>query len=148
MIVPDLNVLLYAHVDAFPFHSAARAWWEGAVRGTEEIGIPGVVVFGFVRIATNRRVFETPMGVDAATATVERWLSHPHIHLLVPGARHLDLAFGLLRAARTSADLSTDVQIAALAIENGGTVYSHDADFDSFAGLRRVDPVPRPSRRR
>jgi len=27
MIVPDINLLLYAEIDAFPWHSAARSWW-------------------------------------------------------------------------------------------------------------------------
>ena len=141
MIVPDVNVLLYAHVDAFPQHAKARAWWERAMGGAEEVGLPAAVVFGFVRIATNRRVFETPLKLEAALATVESWLARPHVHLLVPGARHLDLAFELLRAARTSADLTTDVQIAALALENNATVYSHDADFERLRGVRCIDPV-------
>ena len=50
MIIPDVNVLLYAHIDVFPQHADARRWWEGAVGSREEIGVPSVVVFGFVRI--------------------------------------------------------------------------------------------------
>jgi hypothetical protein len=33
VIVPDVNMLLYAEIDAFPRHAAARAWWEELLNG-------------------------------------------------------------------------------------------------------------------
>jgi hypothetical protein len=65
---------------------------------------------GFVGIATNPRVFDTPMTVERAIACVESWLALSHVRLLLPGPRHLELAFGLLRKlglcsiSRTSLD--------------------------------------------
>ena len=31
MIVPDVNLLVYAHNEAAPSHAAARAWWESTL---------------------------------------------------------------------------------------------------------------------
>ncbi len=141
MIVPDINLLLYAEIDAFPEHGAARRWWEGALNGERQVGIAPVCLFGFLRIATNRRVFTTPLGMDDAIARVARWLERPHVLLLVPASRHLDTAFRLLRKLGTGANLTTDVQIAAHAMDYGGEVFSNDTDFGRFEGVRWVNPL-------
>jgi hypothetical protein len=61
MIIPDINLLLYAYDSSSPFHAKAAAWWRACLSGTEAVGLAQVVVFGFVRVATNARVFEHPM---------------------------------------------------------------------------------------
>jgi predicted nucleic acid-binding protein len=64
VIIPDLNVLLYA-VDADSLrHQAARTWLVGAVNsGREVVGLPLVVRLGFLRLSTNPRVFPKPLAV-------------------------------------------------------------------------------------
>lgn len=141
MIVPDVNLLLYAHITTFPQHERARRWWEGALNGADRVGLCAPVAFGFVRIATNPRIFAPPMSVDAAVAAVEGWRARPRVHWLHPGPRHVDLAFGLLAEAGTAANLCTDAQIAAFAIEHGATVYSNDTDFARFSGLKWINPL-------
>jgi toxin-antitoxin system PIN domain toxin len=141
LIVPDINLLLYAEIDAFPEHAAARRWWEDALNGERQVGIAPVCLFGFLRIVTNRRVFTEPLGVDDAIGRVERWLERGHVLLLVPASRHLDTAFGLLRKLGTGANLTTDVQIAAHAVDYGGEVFSNDTDFGRFEGVPWVNPL-------
>lgn len=140
MIVPDVNILLYAHIDAFGEHARARAWWEELLNGSQDVGIAAPVLFGFVRLATNRRVLVSPMSVEDALAALERCLGRRHVRILNPGPRHLEIAFGLLRRLGTAANLTTDVQIAALAIEHQGELHSNDADFGRFPQLRWVNP--------
>ena len=53
MIVPDINLLVYAYSEEAPLHAAARHWWEGLVNGHERIGLPWIVVAGFVRLMTH-----------------------------------------------------------------------------------------------
>jgi toxin-antitoxin system PIN domain toxin len=141
LIVPDVNLLLYAHVNAFPEHARARRWWEGLLNGSREVGIASPVLFGFLRISTSLRVLHPPMSVPDAVSRAESWLSRPHVHFVVPGPRHLDVAFDLLRRAGAGGDLTTDVQLAALAIELHGEVHSNDGDFGRFPGLRWVNPI-------
>ncbi len=141
MIVPDVNLLLYAHVAAFRQHPRARRWWEELMNGRRAVGVPGPALFGFLRLATNPRVLEPPLAIEAALATVEAWFERPHVHFLQPGPRHLEIAFALLRDAGTGANLTTDAQLAALAIEHQGEVHSNDGDFGRFAGLRWVNPL-------
>jgi hypothetical protein len=141
VIVPDINLLLYAEIDAFPMHARARRWWEGALNGERIVALTSVAVFGFVRIATNRRVFSEPLAVDDALARVDSWLERPNATFLVAGPQHLPIAFRLLRALGTATNLTTDVQLAAHAIEHQAEVHSHDTDFARISGLRWVDPL-------
>jgi hypothetical protein len=141
MIVPDVNLLLYAHITAFPEHARARRWWEGLMGGSREVGIAGPALFGFLRLATNPRVLDRPLGVGDALGRVEEWLDRPHVHFVQPGPRHLEIAFDLLRKVGAAANLTTDVQLAAFAIEQQGEVHSNDADFGRFPRLRWVNPI-------
>ena len=141
MIVPDVNLLLYAHVTAFPEHARARRWWEGLMNGAREVAIAAPALFGFVRLASNPRVLDRPMAVEDALARVEEWMERPHVQFVSPGPRHLEIAFGLLRHVGAAANLTTDAQLAALAIERQGEVHSNDADFGRFPQLRWVNPI-------
>ena len=141
MIVVDVNLLLYASFATFAQHEAARGWFERALNGDEQLLLPGVSVFGFVRIATNPRVFEKPLRVGDALDVVESWLAQPHVHFLVPGPRHVEIAFRLLRDLGAARNLTTDVQLAAHAIENQAVLCSNDSDFARFQGLRWENPL-------
>ncbi len=141
MIVPDVNLLLYAHVTAFPEHTRARRWWEALMNGRREVGVAAPAMFGFVRLASNPRVLDRPLSVQASLAHVEEWLARPHVHFVQPGPRHLEIAFGLLRHTGVAANLTTDAQLAALAIEHQGEVHSNDSDFGRFPQLRWVNPI-------
>jgi toxin-antitoxin system PIN domain toxin len=141
MIVPDVNLMLYAEIDAYPQHEAARSWWEDTLSSERRVGLPAVALFGFLRIATNRRVFDEPLSLNDAVARVETWLSRSNVTFLGPGPRHLETAFQLLRVLGTGGNLTTDVQLAAHAIENQAELHSNDLDFGRFSGLRWVNPL-------
>jgi toxin-antitoxin system PIN domain toxin len=141
VIVPDVNLLLYATLNSFDQHAAAKRWWQGALDATETVGLSPLALFGFIRLSTNPRVFREPLRVEEAIAHGESWLARPHVELLHPGPRHLEIAFRLLREVRTGANLATDVQFAALAIESQAELYSNDSDFGRFSGLRWVNPL-------
>jgi uncharacterized protein len=150
LIVPDVNLLLYATISSFPEHDGARRWLEATMNGNLPVGLTPPAVFGFLRIATNPRVFDPPMSVDMATKYVEGWLAREHVRYLSPGPQHLEIAFGLLRRLGAAHDLTTDVQLAAYAIENDGVVHSNDSDFVRL-GVRSSNPLAgqsRPRRRR
>lgn len=150
MIVPDVNLLLYAHIDSYDQHPLARVWWRGLANGDEPVGLALPVLFGFVRIATNPRAYRDPLTVAEALGCVEGWLGRPHVRPLLGGARHVELSFGLLRAVGAAANLTTDAQIAALAIEHQAEVHTADADFARFPGVRWSNPLvaPNPARGR
>lgn len=51
------------------------------------------------------------------------------------------IAFRLLEQLGTGGNLTTDVQIAAHALEHNGEVHSNDADFSRFERVRWANPV-------
>ncbi|HZN18240.1 MAG TPA: type II toxin-antitoxin system VapC family toxin [Micromonosporaceae bacterium] len=141
MIVVDVNLLLYAVISGFPQHAKAHAWWEQTLNGPTEVGLSSPAIFGFLRISTNPRVLTAPLAVDQAIGYVREWLALPNASFLSPGPRHLDIAFGLLTELGTGANFTTDVQLAALAIEHGAEMYSNDTDFGRFPDLRWINPL-------
>lgn len=141
MIIPDVNLLLYAVITGFPQHERAHAWWQDTVNGTARIGLTYPALFGFLRIATNARVLASPLPTTDAIYYVRDWLSQPNVDLLIAGPRHLDIALGLLDKVGTAGNLTTDVQLAAYGIEYGAGIHSNDTDFARFTGLTWIDPL-------
>lgn len=141
MIIPDINLLLYAYDSASPFHLKAARWWKTALSGEEPVGLMHVVLFGFMRIATNPRVFENPMTAAEAGGHIRSWLAQPCAQLLDPGPKHVQQVLELLEKLGTAGNLASDAQIAALAIEHEGILHTADTDFLRFQGLRLFNPL-------
>lgn len=143
MIIPDINLLLYAYDSDSPFNEKAVAWWQRCLSGTEPVGIPQVVAFGFVRLGTHPSVFENPMTIAEASECVRSWLAQPVAQVLESGPDHLHQVLKLLETVGTGGNLVTDAQIAAMAIEYGAVLHTADADFMRFPALRWFNPVTR-----
>lgn len=141
MIIPDVNMLLYAVISGFPQHARAHAWWEQAINSPARIGLTHPAVFGFLRIATNARVLESPLPVKDAIGYIQDWLGQPNVDLLAPGTQHLPTALGLLEEIGTAGNLTTDVQLAAYAIEHQGEIHSNDTDFARFPQVKWINPL-------
>jgi hypothetical protein len=141
VIIPDVNLLLYAVISGFPQHSRARAWWERIVNSPHRIGLTPPAVFGFLRIGTNARILPSPLAVKDAIEYVQDWLSQPNVDLLTAGPDHLNVALGLLQDVGTAGNLTTDVQLAAYAIEHNGEMHTNDTDFARFPDLKWVNPL-------
>ena len=141
MIVPDLNLLVYAYNDGVPNHEPARRWWEDLVNGTERVGVPWVVSTGFVRLMTHPSVLVRPATATEAVDYVREWFRFPHVAPVNPGAEHLALLRRNLAAAGVGANLVTDSHIAAVAMEYQAEVHSNDTDFSRFPGLRWRNPL-------
>ena len=141
MIIPDVNLLVYAYNSDALHHQQAKTWWEQSVCGLQPVAIPWIVALGFLRIMTSRSVLPQPMDVGTALGHVTSWLDQPTVLLLQPGPRHLRLLTSFGEAGVLTAALMTDAHIAALAIENQATVHSNDSDFSRFPGLHWINPL-------
>jgi toxin-antitoxin system PIN domain toxin len=141
VIVPDINLLLHAYNISSLVHDEAKAWWEGRLDGSESVGLAWVTVLGFIRIGTTLRTAARPLHVREACDHVRTWLTRSHVGILHPGDRHADILFGLLEQLGVGGNLTTDAHLAALAIEYQAELYSTDADFARFPGLRWRNPL-------
>jgi len=141
MIIPDINLLVYAYNSDAPFHSGSRKWWEETMNGTERIGIPWIVSAGFIRLMTHPKVLANPVDPEQAVRWVESWFAYDHVSPINPGHDHLRILAGCLADSGVGANLVTDAHIASLAIEYQARVYSNDTDFGRFSGLNWVNPI-------
>src|SRR5439155_92416 len=88
MVLPDVNVLVYAHREDTANHVAIRAWLEGVVNGDEAYAISDLVLSGFVRVVTHPKVFKRPSNVTEALAFAEQLREQPNCVRVEPGPRH------------------------------------------------------------
>jgi uncharacterized protein len=142
VILLDTNLLVYARMSPLPQHEAARTWLDSQLSAGVRIGIPWVTILGFVRIATNPRIFQQPDSVGDAWAQMQEWLSAATVWIPQPLQNHAAI-FGdlLLNFGASGGNITTDVHLAALAVEHGLTLYTSDGDFARFPGLRRQNPL-------
>jgi toxin-antitoxin system PIN domain toxin len=141
MILVDANLLLYAYHPKADQHDASRAWLETTMSGSHLVRFAWVTLWAFMRLSTNRRVFERPLSVPEAQGVVSSWLAQPAVGILEPGERHWEILQVLMSGGQTTGPLVMDAALAALAIEHGATLHTTDRDFSRFAGLRYINPL-------
>jgi toxin-antitoxin system PIN domain toxin len=141
VIVLDANLLLYAYDPGSPMHKKARVWVEAAFSGNELVGLPWQTVAAFVRIVTNQRLPGVRYTAEEAVAVVDEWLGQPNVRAIGPGERHWTSFRQMLIEGQARGPLTTDAELAALAVEHGGVLHTTDRDFARFPGLRWVNPL-------
>lgn len=141
MILVDVNILVYASIDDFAEHQAARDWLDGQLNGTPRVGLPWPSLLGFLRVVTNPRAMVRPLSTSDAWRQVTGWLGCEVAWIPQPAERHPEILGGLLALPGVRAGLVPDAHLAALAIEHGLALCSTDGDFARFPGLRWQNPL-------
>jgi uncharacterized protein len=141
VILPDVNLLLYAYDESSPFHAKAAAWWQECLSGVEPVGLTTQVLFAFVRIGTSARAFARPMTMEIAAGHVRQWLDQPVSRLVEMYPEDVERALDLLCRAGVGGNLTTDAQLAALSIRHRAVIHSADADFARFPEVTWVNPL-------
>jgi hypothetical protein len=72
---------------------------------------------------------------------IESWLAVPQVSVVLPTDTHWNIFSRLMGEAKVGGLLAQDAHLAALAIEHGATVVTHDRDFAKFPGLRVEYPL-------
>ena len=137
MIAVDTNILVYAHRQELPQHSAARARLIRLAEGDVPWGIPVFCLGEFIRVVTHPRLFDPPHTIDEACRALERVLESPSLRILNPVERFWPLLAEAVREAEAIGNLVFDAQLAALCRESGvSALLTEDRDFDRFPNLR------------
>jgi toxin-antitoxin system PIN domain toxin len=137
----DANLLLYAVDESSPHHAVAKPWLERELSGSETFAFAWAVLLAFIRLATNPRVFRSPLTVEEALDLVDSWLEQPNATVVHPTDRHTALLRELLVPLGTAANLTSDAHLAALSIEHGAELCSGDSDFARFPRVRWFNPL-------
>lgn len=136
MILPDVNVLIYAFRRDVPEHAIARSWLETSVNGDAKFAISKMALAALVRITTNRRTQSSPASLSEAFGFCGDLLDLPHCVVIEPGERHWDIFRNLCTDTETRGGDTTDAWYAALAIEWGCEWVTFDRDFARFPELK------------
>jgi hypothetical protein len=138
-MTPDLNVLLAASRTDHPHHAPAMAWLRQATTDCASGGsieILPMVAAGFLRLATNRKVFVAPMGIGTAIAFLDSLLAIPGVEMPElgrewPALKQLSLDHNLV------ANDITDAWIAAAVKALGNHLVTFDRGFARLLGRTR-----------
>jgi uncharacterized protein len=141
VLLPDVNVLVYAHRLESPEHARYAELVRGLAVGPEPFALSELGASGFVRIVTNAKIWDEPTSTEDALEFVERLRSRSNARLLTHGPASWEVFARLCRAARARGKLVADAYHAALAIEHGCELLTADGDFARFAGLRSRHPL-------
>ncbi len=101
MIVPDVNLLVYAHDLQAPGHPTARQWWESTLNSPVRVGLAWVVALGFIRVTTHPSILKNPLTVREATERISSWLLCANVGWLEALSRSLGPAPANARDARS-----------------------------------------------
>lgn len=141
MILPDVNVLIYAHREDSKRHADFRAWLEGVWASPASYAVSDIVLSGCLRVLTHPRVFDPPTPLDVAARFVDQVRSHDNAVVVHPGPRHWPLFQSLCLRSGARGNLVPDAYLAALAIESGSTLVTTDRDFARFEELDWRHPL-------
>ena len=141
MIIPDLNLIIYTYDQRSPQHPKAHVWWAELLRGDEPVGIPWVVVTGFIRLATRPGILTQTLTSTQALQLIQQWMARAHVSAISPTDRHLETLAGMLQAIGNGPNTVTDAHIGALAMEHGAVVHSNDRIFAQFPGVQWYNPI-------
>lgn len=141
MILPDVNLLLYANNPVAREHTQARNWQETILTGNEAVGFCWPVLCGFLRLSTSPRVFTSPLEMEEAVNLVEDWIGRPHVIVTLPTDRHWVILCDLLAEGKVRGPFVTDAEIATYAVEHGAVLHTADRGFSRFSSLKTLNPL-------
>lgn len=141
MLLADVNVLVNAFRPESVAHDRCRALIDAMVNGDSAYAVSDFVVNGFVRMVTNRRIYQHPTSLEQALAFARAYRNQPHASMVHAEERHWEIFTRLCRQAEALGKGIPDAYLAALAIEHGCEFVTCDKDFARFEGLRWRSPL-------
>jgi toxin-antitoxin system PIN domain toxin len=133
MLMPDVNVLVYAHREETLSHGRYAKWLTSLAQGPEPFALSELALHGFIRVVTNPRVFDPPSTVRQTFHFIDALLALPACSLIRPGPNHWNIFRRLSEEGSLKGKIVSDAVHAALAIESGCEWVTADTDFARFA---------------
>jgi uncharacterized protein len=142
MIAVDTNILIYAHRQDSPFHSAALAALNQLGISKRQWAIPWPCIHEFISIVTGPLFKQNATPLERALDAVHAWIEHPCCNLLSETANHFSILSGLSQRAQIRGGGVHDARIAAICIAHQvEEFWTLDRDFQRFPDLRSRNPL-------
>jgi len=139
----DTNLLLYgANADAEE-HQAAVRFLQAAGGSADLWYFTEGILYEFLRVATHPKVFPRPLRWREAWQFLDPFLSSSSFRIVTAGDGHWSLLEQILGGlTHPTGNLFFDVRTVVLMREHGiRDIYTTDADFLQFAGIRVINPL-------
>lgn len=140
MILPDVNLLIYAYDENSEFYAPAVKWLK-QVMETEQVFFSWHTITGFIRIVTHTSASVSPFSIEDAVAIVGEWLARENVHLIALEKKNWPLFSNMLIEGQATGNLVMDAHLAAMAASCGATLASTDRDFSRFSGIQISNPL-------
>lgn len=86
MLLTDINVLIYPHVeDSTLDHPEYAGWLTPLATGVEPFALSVLILSGLVRITTNAQVLDPPLSLETAFAFVSSLVEGPTARIVASG---------------------------------------------------------------
>ncbi len=141
MILPDVNVLIYAFREDATNHKSYKKWLENVINSPEPYCLSELVLSSLIRITTNAKIFIKPTPLELALKFTNALKNAPNCILVQPGRNHWALFLDLCHKSKAKGNLIADAYLAALAIDSGCEWITTDRDFSLFKGLKWRHPL-------
>ena len=141
MILPDVNVLIYAFRTDSEEHEQYQEWLESIINGPAAYGIAPQVLASVIRISMHPRIYARPSSRSEAFEFCRVLLEQPNATVIQPGNRHWSIFEDLCDNAKATGNLAQDAWFAALAIESGCEWITTDRDYARFPALTWRAPL-------
>jgi uncharacterized protein len=142
MIAVDSNLLIYAHKEGSPFHTAAVERVDFLRHQRAAWAIPWPCIHEFIGIVTHPGIYKPASTLTEALGFVEALLASPQLHLLSESPGYFEKLRDIATAARLKGPRIHDARIAALCFHHGvSELWSADRDFSAFPQLKVRNPL-------
>jgi uncharacterized protein len=142
MLLPDVNVLVYAHRPAdSDVASRVHDWLWSRTEFGDRLALSTSVLASVIRIATHPRILATPSTPREALRFTQALVDDWQTTVVVPSSRHWPMFREFVDDLRRRGNDLPDAYLAALAIDHGADFVTTDQEFRRFPGLRIVDPL-------
>jgi len=142
MIGVDSNLLVYAHREDSPWHTAAFERIVELAEGRGPWAIPWPCIHEFLAIVTHPRIYSPPTSLAKAIDQVDAWLESPSLVLISESEEYWPELRTILQTGRVCGPQVHDARVAALCRHHGVTeLWSADRDFGRFPGLIVRNPL-------
>ena len=141
MILPDVNVLVYAAHEGAHQHARYAEWLNQTVR-REELLLPDAVVSGVLRILTNARIVLPSVSMESALNFTDA-IRTGRLTRSVEGSRAVWSRFAEIcgQDHQIRGKLVPDAYLAAVALTHNARLATRDRGFARFSGLRWFNPA-------
>lgn len=142
MIAVDTNILVYAHREDSPWHSAAVTCVTRLAEGRAPWAIPWPCIHEFLAVVTHPKIYRPATALTSALDQVDDWIESPSLHLIGEVGNYWPTLRSVLVSGRIVGPMTHDAKIIAVCRQHGVEVlWSADRDFSRFGGLDVVNPL-------